>query len=123
MWAAIVTIIAAIVQKLWGTDSDPGVAKYVCNTAWDGAKAIGGAIWDWYNSDDVSFATKAATTLGAAYLVAPDLTDKVVNKTVGSLSNAAGTAVSNIGGSILDVLKQIPIWVWIAVAGFFLMRD
>jgi hypothetical protein len=122
MWIAIIlAVLTWIVNTFFSDDPDEAEGTReggLIDKAADGIGAIGGSIVDWYNDEDVSTQTKMLTTIGAGYLLMPDR----MNKAVEGISKGVSTVVEDVGGSLFDLLKKIPWYVWGLLAIWIVSR-
>lgn len=96
----IFSIFSTIFSFFFGEENSDGERDGgLVGSLWDGAKSVGGGIYDWFASDEVSLGTKATAALGAAYLLAPDATTKVISNAADGIANTAG----NVAGSTVSV--------------------
>lgn len=109
---------------LFGADNSDGERENgLIESIFDGISSIGRGIWDFFASDKISLGTKAAVGAGAAYILAPDATTKVVSKAIQGVSDTVGNAAGSAATTIWGFLKDNWMLVALGVIGFIILTD
>lgn len=113
----LTSIFGFIFEFLFGSENSDGEREggLVMNL-WDGAKSVGSGILDFFSSDKYSIGEKATVGLGAAYLLAPDATSKVVSNAVDGITNTATNVGSSVMGTVGTFIKNY----WLYILGGFI---